>query len=335
MKRKTYLITTVFTLFICIVTAQQKARTKINFNNNWKFKLDSTQQYKEQNINDANWRRLNLPHDWSIEGTFSKDNAATPGGGALPGGIGWYRKAFTIAATEKNKIILIAFDGVYMNSEVWINGHSLGKRPNGYISFQYDLTPYLKYGNEKNIIAVKVDNLRQPNSRWYSGSGIYRNVWLTTVDKVHVDNWGTFITTPRVSDKLATVNIATNIQNLNSTNKPVIVTTILFDAANRQVAKASANAIIASAVALVNSSAATPVKQSLTISNPALWSIEKPVLYKAVTQVIVDGKIADTYETPFGIRYFNFDVNKGFSLNGKPVKILGVCDHHDLSLIHI
>src|SRR5665647_3772535 len=126
MKRKTYLITTVFTLFICIVTAQQKARTKINFNNNWKFKLDSTQQYKEQNINDANWRTLNLPHDWSIEGTFSKDNAATPGGGALPGGIGWYRKAFTIAATEKNKIILIAFDGVYMNSEVWINGHSLG-----------------------------------------------------------------------------------------------------------------------------------------------------------------------------------------------------------------
>src|SRR5450759_2925847 len=132
LKRKTYLITTVFILFVFFATAQEKARTKIDFDKDWKFKLDSTQQYHEQNINDANWRTLNLPHDWSIEGTFSKDNPATPGGGALPGGIGWYRKTFTVPSTEKNKIVLIDFDGVYRNSEVWINGHSLGVRPVSY-----------------------------------------------------------------------------------------------------------------------------------------------------------------------------------------------------------
>src|SRR5450830_96362 len=154
LKRKTYLITTVFILFVFFATAQEKARTKID---------------------------------------FDKDNPATPGGGALPSGIGWYRKTFTIPSTEKNKIVLIDFDGVYRNSEVWINDHSLGVRPNGYISFQYDLTPYLNYGNQPNVIAVKVDNSKQPNSRWYSGSGIYRNVWLVTTNKIHVDHWGTFI----------------------------------------------------------------------------------------------------------------------------------------------
>jgi beta-galactosidase len=321
-------------ILFCFSLNQLRAQSKyrIDFDKDWKFKLDTIQSYSEPSINDANWRTLNLPHDWSIEGTFSKDNPAKPGGGALPGGIGWYRKTFSISPAERNKIVFISFDGVYMNSEVWINGHSLGIRPNGYISFQYDLTPYLKYGNEKNIIAVKVDNSKQPNSRWYSGSGIYRNVWLTTVDKVYVDNWGTFITTPRVSNKSATVNISTKIQNQYSANKHVIVNTILFDAANRQVAKVSSNATIASASVSANSKA-TFVHQPFTISNPALWSIEKPVLYKAVTQLIVDGKVTDTYATTFGIRYFNFDVNKGFFLNGKPLKILGVCDHHDLGAL--
>jgi beta-galactosidase len=317
MKKIIHLISFCIGCFVFIpANAQNKSR--VNFNNNWKFELDSVQAYNAPNTQDANWRTLNLPHDWSIEGSFSKDNAATPGGGALPGGIGWYRKTFTISTEEKNKLVYITFDGVYMNSEVWINGHLLGKRPNGYISFQYDLTPYLKYGAEKNCIAVKVDNLKQPNSRWYSGSGIYRNVWLTTVNKIHVANWGTFITTPQVADKSATVNIAINIQNDFSTNKNVIVNTTLYDAVNRQVAKASAKTIIASTAAQVKNGDASSVNQSFIISNPSLWSIEKPVLYKAVTQVMVDGKIADTYETPFGIRYFSFDVNKGFFLNGKP-----------------
>jgi beta-galactosidase len=320
------------TFCFLFIQLQAQNKSRINFDKDWKFKLDSIQSYSEPGINDANWRILNLPHDWSIEGTFSKDNPATPGGGALPGGIGWYRKAFTVPVSEKNNIVLIDFDGVYMNSEVWINGHSLGIRPSGYISFQYDLTPYLKYGNEKNIIAVKVDNSKQPNSRWYSGSGIYRNVWLITTDKVHVDHWGTFLTTPQVSNESAIVNISTNIQNEYSTNKVVVVNTKLFDAANKQVAMVSSNETIANTGVSANSSSLL-VKQSVTISNPALWSLEKPVLYKAVTQLLVDGKVVDTYETPFGIRYFNFDINKGFFLNGKSIKILGVCDHHDLGAL--
>ena len=330
--KSTLMFTAVGMLCFLFVPAKAQNKSRINFDKDWKFKLDSIKSYNEPNINDADWRTLNLPHDWSIEGTFSKDNPAKPGGGALPGGIGWYIKAFTLPVSEKNKIVFISFGGVYMNSEVWINGHSLGVRPSGYISFQYDLTPYLKYGNEKNIIAVKVDNSKQPNSRWYSGSGIYRNVWLTTLDKIHVDHWGTFITTPRVSNKLATINLSINIQNQYSTGKNVIVNTILFDADNRQVAKVSSNEIIQSKSVSSNSND-KDVKQSAIISNPVLWSIEKPVLYKAITQLSVDGKIVDTYETQFGIRYFNFDANKGFFLNGKPLKILGVCDHQDLGAL--
>jgi beta-galactosidase len=325
LKRKTYLITTVFILFVFFATAQEKARTKIDFDKDWKFKLDSTQQYHEQNINDANWRTLNLPHDWSIEGTFSKDNPATPGGGALPGGIGWYRKTFTIPSTEKNKIVLIDFDGVYRNSEVWINGHSLGVRPNGYISFQYDLTPYLNYGNQPNIIAVKVDNSKQPNSRWYSGSGIYRNVWLVTTNKIHVDHWGTFITTPTVSDKETTVNVLTKVANVAGSAEPITITTTLYDASGKAVAQSS--------ITLGAADKESKAQQTLKVSNPKLWSIDEPYLYKAVSQIKSGTQILDTYETPFGIRYFNFDINKGFSLNGKPVKILGVCDHHDLGAL--
>ncbi len=319
-------------LCFLLVQLHAQSKTRVNFDKDWKFKLDSIQSYNEPGLSDEGWRKLNLPHDWSIEGEFNKDNPATPGGGALPGGIGWYRKSFTVPVSKKNDIVLIDFDGVYMKSEVWINGHSLGMRPSGYISFQYDLTPYLKYGNEKNVIAVKVDNSKQPNSRWYSGSGIYRNVWLTRVNKVHVDHWGTFITTPEISNQSATINISTNIQNQYSTDKSVIVNTILLDAANKQVAKVSSNLEVDGTGASANGMG-TPLKQTAVIRNPVLWSIESPVLYKAVTQLLVDGKVADTYETAFGIRYFNFDINKGFFLNGKHVKIIGVCDHHDLGAL--
>ena len=328
MHKKVYIVTLIFILLHCFVHAQEKARVKINFNKDWKFKLDSTQQYGEQNSKDANWRKLDLPHDWSIEGTFDEHNPATTGGGALPGGIGWYRKTFTVTTADKNKMILIDFDGVYKNSEVWINGHYLGIRPNGYISFQYDLTPYLFYGAQKNTIAVKVDNSKQPNSRWYSGSGIYRNVWLTTVNKVHIDNWGTFITTPKVTARQATVNIATKIKNNFSAKKSFVVRTVLLDAANKQVGVSTSDPIINTSAAVENTAV-----QIINLQNPQLWSVEKPVLYNAVTQILMDGKIQDTYQTSFGIRYFNFDADKGFSLNGKAVKILGVCDHHDLGAL--
>ena len=157
--------------FIASKGLQAQTRTVLNFGKDWKFNLGEVEGAPANTFNDASWRQLNLPHDWSIELPFDKESPTGTGGGALRGGIGWYRKAFTIPASDKDKKIFIDFDGVYMNSEVWINGHSLGIRPNGYISFRYNLTPYLKYGNEKNIMAVRVDNSKQPNSRWDSGLG--------------------------------------------------------------------------------------------------------------------------------------------------------------------
>ncbi len=309
----------------CVLLMQLHAQdiNRQAFNTGWKFKLDSLVSYSDAAITDTGWRSLTLPHDWSIEGTFSKDNPATPGGGALPGGVGWYRKTFLVSAASKNKQVFIDFDGVYRNSEVWINGHSLGTRPNGYISFQYDLTPYI-YFDRPNTIAVKVDNSKQPNSRWYSGSGIYRNVWLTLVNKIHISRYGTFITTPQVSEKSATVNIVSHIRNALTLGKIATIQTIVYDAAGKQAAMVSSKE---------NITGVTDIKQLLRIDQPVLWSLENPVLYKAVTRVLVDGQVMDSYRTLFGIRYFRFDMNKGFFLNGKPVKILGVCDHHDLGAL--
>ncbi len=178
-----------------------------NICRNWKFNLGNIPNGQKPSLDDSRWRELNLPHDWSIEGEFSEKHPATPGGGALPGGIGWYRKNFTLSESEKGRLVFIEFDGIYKNSEVWINDHFLGKRPYGYISFQYELTPFLKYGKDKNVLAVKVDNSQQPNSRWYSGSGIYRNVWLVTTGKIFVDHWGTFITTPEVTGRFAKISV--------------------------------------------------------------------------------------------------------------------------------
>ena len=325
-KIKTGLIC-LFTVITSITVAQ--TRSTQDFDNNWKFILDSTHNYSEINVKDNNWRTLNLPHDWSIEGTFSKDNPAGAGGGALPGGIGWYRKTFTIPAAEKGQSVFIRFDGVYKNSEVWINGNSLGIRPNGYITFQYDLTPYLKYGNEKNVIAVKVDNSKQPNSRWYSGSGIFRNVWLIKTNKLHVDKWGTFISTPNVSQEVATVNVVTEIRNQYRSSKDIVLKTTLYDASGKEIATDSKNATIPESVEEKPFS----LDRSFNVKNPNLWSLERPYLYKAVSQIILDGKTIDSYETKFGIRTFYFDADKGFFLNGKHVKILGVCDHHDLGAL--
>ncbi|MES2330572.1 MAG: beta-galactosidase GalB [Bacteroidota bacterium] len=328
MKKITQLL--LFSILFVHLYAQNKNRQP--FNEKWKFKLDSVNKYDDPTSSHDDWRTLNLPHDWSIEGTFSKDNPARPDGGALPGGIGWYTRKFSIPVTDKGKQVFIEFDGVYRNSEVWINGYSLGVRPNGYISFQYDLTPHLHYGSEPNVITVKVDNSKQPNSRWYSGSGIYRNVWLTTVDKVHVDHYGTFISTPQVSEKAATVKIVTSLRNSYATDHNVTVQTAVYDATGKQVGRTSSNKTIVSADKVVNNPA-VPVTQSITVEKPLLWSIEKPSLYKAVTQLIINGKAVDAYETKFGIRTFQFDIDKGFFLNGKSVKILGVCDHHDLGAL--
>ncbi|WP_069658796.1 beta-galactosidase GalB [Arcticibacter eurypsychrophilus] len=316
---------TVF-LFIGKTDAQEGSSTRLSFNKGWKFSLVNDSLAVQNNYNDSGWRILNLPHDWSIEGVFSEKNPAKPEGGGLPTGIAWYRKSFEMPASKRNQKVYIDFDGVYQHSEVWINGTSLGKRPNGYISFRYDLTPYLKYGNERNIITVKVDNSAQPNSRWYSGSGIYRNVWLDITEKVHVAHWGTFITTPKVTQESATVLIQTELSNTSGLSKQVAVKTTLYSADGKQ-----QNITETKGVHLPDSS--TSISQQFEVKKPALWSVDQPNLYKAVVQVFEDKKLVDTYSTTFGIRYFDFDRHKGFSLNGKPLKILGVCNHHDLGAL--
>jgi beta-galactosidase len=303
----------------------QGGRSVVDFDRGWHFHLGNIDHAENADLNDAGWRTLDLPHDWSIEGKFAKENPATPEGGALPGGIGWYRKMFMVPATAKGKLMYIDFDGVYQKSDVWINGHHLGFRPNGYISFRYELTPFLNFGG-KNVIAVKVDNSVQPNSRWYSGSGIYRNVWLVTTNKLAIDHWGTYVTTPEVNTTSATVNLKTIVKNKTGKAAKFTLNTTIYNA--------EGHAVSGNLSSLVNvDGQPAEAEQIIKITNPVLWSVDRPYLYKAVTKLMAGKVVVDEYTTPVGIRYFNFDADKGFSLNGKYMKILGVCDHHDLGAL--
>ncbi|MEO0293674.1 MAG: beta-galactosidase GalB [candidate division WOR-3 bacterium] len=325
-KIRSYLRVIIYTLILSSLcnSTPFKIRRIENFCKDWKFYLGEIEGAEKTDFDDSNWRVLDLPHDWSIEGVFSKDHPTTPAGGALPGGIGWYRKRFVISEKEKDKLIFIDFLGIYQNSEVWINGHYLGKRPYGYISFRYELTPYLNLGGE-NVIAVRVNNSQQPNSRWYSGSGIYRNVWLVYTNKIFVDNWGTFITTPKITKNIAEINIKTDIRKRIEGPQEITLKTLIYDEKGRRIANTSSLIILKDSI--------TSTTQKIKIKNPILWSIENPYLYKAISQIEYERKIFDDYETSFGIRYFNFDPEKGFFLNGKHIKIKGVCNHHDLGCL--
>ncbi len=313
-----------FTLITLAAAGQNTGRTRTSFNEGWRFFQGDQVAASKGDFNDSGWRSLNIPHDWSIEGPFSEKNPAGVGGGALPGGIGWYRKSFSISTSKNTRNIFIDFDGIYRNSEVWINGHYLGKRPNGYISFRYELTPYLKSGINK--IAVRVDNSQQPNSRWYSGSGIYRNVWLVTTGKVYVDHWGSFITTPRISDKAADADLKLSLRAQDGSDRQITVSTTILDSAGKEIS-------IETKTIRRGRDTLIKVSQHFHIPDPELWSIDHPYLYRAVTKVSVDGQELDEYVTSFGIRYYSFDSNNGFSLNGKWMKIQGVCDHHDLGCL--
>ncbi len=326
MKLKPLIWLAFFSLLVisCSTRNSKNPRIVQNFDYNWKFELaDSTLDASTPDFDDESWRSLNLPHDWSIEGSFSKDNPAGVGGGALPGGIGWYRKTFKIPASDQDKLIFIDFDGVYQHSKVWINGHFLGFRPYGYSSFRYELTPYLHHGDTANVVAVRVDNSKQPNSRWYSGSGIYRNVWLVTTNPVYVDHWGTYVTTPEVKDAEATVKLETSVNNRTNASQSANVTTEIINEAGKTVASATSD------ISLPEGKVTT-LSQEMKVNNPELWSVDSPHLYKVKTVIKTDGKITDEYDTPLGIRYFTFDRDKGFFLNGKSIKIKGVCNHHDL-----
>ena len=304
--------------------ADASAPRSANFDEGWKFNLGDSAAYSQPDFNDSSWRSLNLPHDWAIEGDFSKENPSGTGGGALPGGIGWYRKTFTVPGYKEGEKVYIDFDGAYMNTTVYINGHELGRRPYGYASFSYDITPWLKEGD--NVIAVKVDNSDQPNSRWYSGCGIYRHVWLRKLDAIHVAQWGTYVTTSDITPDSATVNIATTVDNTSATDAEVTLTTRVIDPQGKVAATVTASDNIAAGKSAT-------VNQSARVADPQLWSLDNPALYSVVTDVAVGGKTVDTYQTTTGIRTIEFTADKGFFLNGEQVKINGVCMHHDLGAL--
>lgn len=312
----------VFLFFLTLSCNEVKKERTNDFNDGWSFHLGEVTEAFSRDFDDHEWRQIDLPHDWAIEGAFSEDNPSGSGGGALPGGTGWYRKRFIADKNLEGKKVFIDFDGVYMNSEVWINGHYLGKRPYGYISFRYDLTPHLIIG-DKNIIAVKVDNSEQPNSRWYSGCGIYRNVWLTVVNPIYVDQWGTFVTTPEITEENAVINIATKVKNETSEIAMVQLRTSIVDASGNEVTFIESNEKL-------DVNFGKEITHRLDVENPKRWSIENPYLYTIVSEIIRDGKQIDRYTSPLGIRTFNFDPDKGFFLNGESTKIKGVCMHHDL-----
>jgi len=296
-----------------------------SFDAGWKFNLGDVTGAQSPTFNDSAWRTLDLPHDWSIELAFNQNSLSGSGGGFLDGGIGWYRKTFTLDASASGRRILVDFDGVYMNSQVWINGTSVGTRPYGYSTFEYDLTPYVKTDGSNNVIAVEVNN-NQPNSRFYSGSGIYRNVWLTELGPVHVP-WSGVIVSPVVSGGAATVAVTTKVENLSNASASAVVRTTIVAADGTT---AASNDSAATAVA---AGVTSPVQQALTVSSPQLWSVATPTLYEVTVQILIGGNVADTYATTMGIRTAAFSATTGFSLNGQGMKIQGVNMHHDLGAL--
>ena len=277
------------------------ARERQNFDAGWLFILADSAQMSKEAYNDSFWRRLDVPHDWAIEGDFYAGNPSGAGGGALPGGVGWYRKHFTLGDCEtqmSQSRFFLEFDGVYMNSTVYVNGQEVGFRPYGYSSFEYDITPYVREG--ENVVAVRVDNSDQPNSRWYSGCGIYRHVWLTTTNLIHVKHWGVHVET---NAKTGQVKVDVDTEGTGHYQ----VRNTVFDATGKEV--------------------------GMKVKKPHLWSVDDPYIYKVRTQLIADGKVVDEVETTTGFRDFKFDPQTGFWLNGKNFKLNGVCEHHDFGCL--
>ncbi len=309
-----------------LVNTYDGARTTtVSFDSAWKFHLGDVTGAQATTFDDTAWTSLDVPHDWSISLPFNQSSKAGGGGGYLDGGTGWYRKTFTLPATSSGQKVFVQFDGVYMDSTVYLNGTQVGARPYGFSSFECDLTASAKFGGS-NVLAVRVNN-QQPSSRWYSGSGIYRHTWLKTVNPVRVAYTGVFVTTPQVSSTSATVNIAVTVQNDSATDQSVTVASSVRDASGTEVGKGS------SAATSVTAGKTADVTHAATVSNPKLWSLSSPTLYSVVTTVSVGGAVVDTYTTPFGIRTFAFDANKGFTLNGQGVKLNGTCNHHDLGAL--
>jgi beta-galactosidase len=280
-------------------------------------------------FNDSNWRKLNLPHDWGIEGPFKQEYPGETG--KLPWwGIGWYRNHLEVPASDQGKRIYLDVDGAMSHAKVWLNGQFVGGWPYGYASWRVDLTPYVKFGAD-NVIAIRLDNPRD-SSRWYPGGGIYRNVWLVKTAPVHVAHWGTYVTTPEISASAATVKIQVNVDNETDSDSVVTVKNEIFELGTDGLKGAPVASLTADGVKIAAHQSQSTESQ-IVLPNPKLWSIEKPQRYVVVTSIEQNGRVVDNYETPFGIRTIQFTANNGFLLNGKRVPLNGVCDHHDLGAL--
>ena len=313
------------------LTIMKDGRSEILFDAGWRFYRGDVEQGEKMEYDDSSWRLVDLPHDWSVEdipGTNSPIDSNAIGGidaGYLVGGTGWYRKTFYTDADISGKVIHLQFDGIYMNADIWLNGQLLGNHPYGYTSFVFDITGKLLPG-KNNTLAVRVMNEGR-NSRWYSGSGIYRHVWINIMDPIHVDHWGTYITTPVVEANVAKVNIKTSIFNESEESAEVIIVTRIINTDRTEVAitKSSQN---------ISPGTKHEFVQDLEVISPSLWSVESPVLYTAINEVFkmngdVRSEMIDHVENTFGIRTFSVSAEKGFTLNGKPLLLKGGCMHHD------
>jgi beta-galactosidase len=313
------LLVTVFLLFTgCNHSDGEKDRSML-FNDGWKFQQGDAGKAMEPGYDDGSWRELQLPHDWAIEGTFSADHSS--GTGYLPGGIGWYRKTFGLPRSYADKTVYLMFDGAYQNTEVWVNGKYIGKRPYGYISFYNDITEALLPGTT-NVIAVRLDHTNVADSRWYTGNGIYRNVWLIAPGKVHVPPWGTYVTTPEVDDASAVVQVEVDLVNGTDADINVDLVNEVFGPGGKRINGTTSQVSIMAGGEVVAAA-------RVDVPEPARWSPESPSMYQVVTTVKSGKETLDTYTTDFGIRTIRFDPDEGFFCNGKPYTLKGICLHHD------
>ena len=292
-------------------------------NRQWKFTLSDPQEAKQLEYEDAHWQTVDLPHDWSIKGRMSPHLASATG--YLPGGIGWYRKVVRIPADKRQEKVFLYFEGIYNRSEIYVNGHLLGKRPNGYVSFMLEATPYIRYGAD-NVIAVRVDHSRSADSRWYTGSGIYRNVWLIYADPVHIAQWGVYAYPEQVSVRKAILNVAVELENQTTQKADLTVENELISPEQKVVARQSRK------LTVEEGKKATATCR-LNVTRPRLWDLEHPELYRLKTTVFKAGKVIDQTVTTTGFRSFTFDPDKGFALNGRWMKVKGVCIHHDAGVL--
>jgi beta-galactosidase len=333
MKIKSVLfILTIFLFCISCSIQNKPVERETNFNAGWKFICADVENAEQPAFDDATWRTLDLPHDYSIEdltekegvkqiGPFSEESAGGASTAHVVGGTAWYRKHFTLDKADKGKIIKILFDGIYMNADVWINGNHLGNHPYGYTAFEFDLTPHLNPAGQDNILAVQVKN-EGKNSRWYSGSGIYRNVTLIKTDPLHVDLWGVFVNTPSVSDEKATVAVDVTLVNTSAEHKKFTFKIDFKDAAGKPVPGLTDEKELEAGKNFT-------FKQEFAFPEYRLWSVENPELYTVTVQLLDGKKMIDEVIESFGIRTIDFSAEKGFLLNGESVELKGGCMHHD------